>query len=84
MPKFIDYHESLPPMPPEMMAQAKQGIEAGAVNEFGSKGLNLFLGTDGSAYCLSEAPNADAVLKGHQALGIPQDLEDITEVTSLI
>ena len=61
MPKFIDYHESLPPMPPEMMAQAKAGIEAGAVNEFGGKGLNLFLGTDGSAYCLSEAPSADAV-----------------------
>ena len=84
MPKFIDYHESLPPMPPEMMAQAKAGIEAGAVNEFGSKGLNLFMGTDGSAYCLSEAPNADAVLKSHQALGIPQALEDIKEVNSLI
>ena len=84
MPKFIDYHESLPPMPPEMMAQAKEGIEGGAVNEFGSKGLNLFMGTDGSAYCLSEAPDADAVLKSHQALGIPQALEDIKEVNSLV
>ncbi len=84
MAKFIDYHESLPPMPPEMMAQAKEGIEAGAVNEFGSKGLNLFLGTDGSAYCLSEAPDADAILKSHQALGIPQELNAIKEVTSLV
>jgi hypothetical protein len=84
MPKFIDYHESLPPMPAEVMAQAKAGIEAGAVNEFGSKGLNLFLGTDGSAHCLSEAPDAEAVLKGHQALGIPQELDGITEVTSLV
>ena len=84
MPKFIDYHESLPPMPPEMMAQAKAGIEAGAVNEFGSKALNLFMGTDGSAYCLSEAPDAEAVLKSHQALGIPQTLEDIKEVNSLV
>ena len=84
MPKFIDYHESLPPIPPEMMAQAKAGIEAGAVNEFGSKGLNLFMGTDGSAYCLSEAPDAEAILKSHQALGIPQTLEGIKEVNSLV
>ena len=43
-----------------------------------------FMGTDGSAYCLSEAPDADAVLKSHQALGIPQTLEDIKEVNSLV
>ena len=66
------------------MAQAKADMEAGAVNEFGSKGLNLFMGTDGSVTCLSEAPDAEAVLKSHQALGIPQTLEGIKEVTSLV
>ena len=84
MPKFIDYHASLPPMPPEMMEQAKSQIIAGHPNEFGGKGLNLFLGTGGQAYCLSEAPNAEAVAKGHEALGIPINREDIIEVQSLV
>lgn len=84
MPKFLDYHASMPPLPPEAMQEARARIQAGQPDQFGAKGLNIFVGTGGQAWCLSEAPDVDAVIKGHQANGVPVNRDDIVEVTSLI
>ncbi len=84
MAKFIDHHVKMPPMPPEFAKQAAGRIKAGKADEFGVKGLNVFIGKDGQGWCLSEGPNADAVVKSHKALGFPLDRTDVTEVSSLV
>ena len=61
MPKFIDHHE-MRDVAPELAEGIAERIRAGQPDEHGVKGLNVFFGTDGTAYCLSEAPDADAVL----------------------
>ncbi|HZA21450.1 MAG TPA: DUF4242 domain-containing protein [Dehalococcoidia bacterium] len=82
MPKFMDYHEKPPPMPPEVMHQMQARIKAGQSDENGVTPLNVFVSGEGEAYCLSEAPNAEAVRKAHEAAGVP--VEKIVEVNSLV
>ena len=84
MPKFVDYHASLPKMPPEAIKDMTSRVKAGKADQFGVKPLNVFMGKDGRAYCLTEAPNAEAVVKSHQANGVPLDRHDVVEVTSLV
>ena len=84
MPKFIDYHSKLPTLPPEAAKQMQDMIRAGKADQFGVKPLNLFMGKRGQGYCLTEAPNAEAVCKSHQAQGIALSKNEVTEVTSLV
>ncbi len=81
MPKFIDHHP-MPAMPPAMAKQIADQIKAGKADRFGVKGLNVFAGT-GEAWCLSDGPNADAVCKSHEAMGIKLDKGHVSEVTVL-
>ena len=78
MPKFLDYHAKAPELPPEMVHAAIADITAGKVDEFGVKPLNAFFspGT-GEAYCLTEAPSADAVCQSHEAKGMTLGLGDV-------
>ena len=83
MPKFIDHHE-MSDVAPEMAAGIAERIKAGEPDEHGVTGLNVFLGKDGTAYCLSEAPDADAVVKAHAAVGFSLDSTDVVEVESVV
>ena len=83
MPKFIDHHE-MSDVAPEMAAAIGERIKAGEADDHGVKGLNVFLGKDGTAFCLSEAPDADAVVKAHQAYGFSLDSADVVEVQSVV
>ena len=83
MPKFIDHHE-MSDVAPEMAAAIGERIKAGEADENGVTGLNVFLGKDGTAFCLSEAPDADAVIKAHQAYGFSLDSADVVEVQSVV
>ena len=83
MPKFIDHHE-MSDVVPEMAAAIGERIKAGEADEHGVKGLNVFLGKDGTAFCLSEAPDAGAVVKAHQAYGFSLDSADVVEVQSVV
>ena len=84
MPKFMDFHPEMPEMPPKVVEGAKAMLLAGEANQFGATGINVFFGTGGEAFCLSEAPDAEAVLKSHEALGIPLDAKHVVEVTPLV
>jgi hypothetical protein len=57
MPQFIDHHE-MSGVTPEMSEGIAQRIKAGEADENGVKGINVFLGKDGTAFCLSDAPEA--------------------------
>ena len=74
----------MPQMPPEAAQEFAETIKAGKANQFGVVPLNLFIGTGGQAYCLTEAPNADAVCQAHAAMGMNLAKEDVQEVQSLV
>ena len=84
MPKFMDYHAQMPQMPPEAVQQFAETIKAGKADQFGVVPLNVFIGTGGQAYCLTEAPNADAVCQAHAAVGMDIAKENVQEVQSLV
>ena len=81
MPKFLDHHP-MPQMAPAMVEQIKSGLKAGKADKFGVKGLNVFAAKD-QGWCLTDAPNADAVCKSHEAMGIKVDKGNVSEVQVL-
>jgi uncharacterized protein DUF4242 len=83
MPKFLDHHATMPEVAPETAQEMASRIKAGEPDEFGVTGLNVFMCANGEGYCLSEAPDADAVVKAHQALGFPLSRADVVEVTTI-
>ena len=83
MPKFIDHHE-MRDVASEVAEGIAARIQAGEEDEHGVKGLNVFLGKDGTAFCLSEAPDADAVVKAHEAVGFELSRSDVVEVESVV
>jgi hypothetical protein len=69
---------------PEMSDGIAQRIKAGESDENGVTGLNVLLGKDGTAYCPSEAPDADAVIKAHEAYGFSLERSDVVEVQGVV
>ncbi|MBI2321207.1 MAG: hypothetical protein HYU88_03730, partial [Chloroflexi bacterium] len=63
--------------------QMSTWIQSGQPDEFGVKPLGIFMGTTGQGWCLSEAPNADAVCRAHEAKGVPLPRGDVHEVMTL-
>ena len=84
MPKFIDHHAMTPNLPPEAAQGIAERIKSGQPDEHGVKGLNVFMGKDGTAFCLSEAPDANAVVKAHESAGFPISRSDVVEVEALV
>ena len=62
MPKYIDHHKGAVTLPPAVAKQMVDGIKAGQKNPLGVRGINSFFAKD-EAWCVTEAPNADAVCK---------------------
>ncbi len=83
MPKYLDHHAKMPALPPEAVQQVVAAIKAGKPDQYGVTPLNDFISTDGQGWCLVEAPNADAVCKTHEAMGIQLDKGDVHEVMAL-
>ena len=84
MPRFIDYHAHLPEIPPELLQKLSAEMQSGAEDDLGVKPANAFLSEDGQAWCLTEAPSAEAVYRWHEARGIPFDQGNVFEVTGVI
>jgi len=81
MPKFMDYHDHLQ-LPAEAIEQITIDTKNAKADEFGVRQVELFHNPDGQVYCLLEAPDADAVRKHHEAIGVP--CGDVHEVESLL
>ena len=84
MPRYIDHHSKLPPLPPEAMEAMKAKVRSGQTDAYGAKAINGFFTADGAGYCITEAPNADAVCKSHVAVGIPVEGKVSEIVSSLV
>ena len=83
MPKFLDIHREMPEMPAEMVQQIQDRIASGAKDEFNATALDVLASTDGSAFCISDAPDAASVVSSHVSKGIPMAEEDVHEVVSM-
>jgi len=59
-------------------------ITSGQVDQSGVRPLNVFVSTQGQGWCLTEAPNAAAVVAAHAAVGVPLDGHEVHEVQSLV
>jgi len=81
VPKFMDYHEHLV-LPGEAVDQIRRDTVEERTDEFGVRQIELFHNADGTVYCLLEAPDADAVRKHHEAIGVP--CGDVHEVAGLL
>ena len=81
MPKFLDHHKVVSTA--EMVEQSRKAIRAGTVAPNGVKGLNGFV-AKGESWCLTEAPNAQAVHQYHEAIGIKMGAGDVVEVTTIV
>ena len=81
MPTFLDHH-GMPELSPEMKEAMAGRIRSGQSDDNGARALNVYL-ADGEAYCLSDAPSAEAVVQAHEAAGVPIRREDVVEVTAL-
>ena len=82
MPQYLDHHPTDPNMPPEVVARIIERLRSGERDEFGEKGLNVFIGAE-QTYCHTEAPSVEAVRKSHEALGIVLGPQDVVEVQVL-
>ena len=81
MPQFMDFHDDLK-LPDQAIQQITLDTKDKRADEFGVRQVELFHNTDGKVYCLLEAPNAEAVRKHHEALGVP--CGDVHEVSDLL
>jgi hypothetical protein len=82
MPTFLDHH-GMPELTPEMKDAMAERIRSGRTDENGARAVNVYM-AGGEAYCLSEAPNAEAVVEAHEAAGVAIRREDVVEVTAIV
>ena len=83
MPKFLDSHPTNLNVPPEVVQSIKEKLMAKQPDQFGVVGLNMLVGKE-KTFCYVEAPNAEAVHKAHEAMGVKLGAGDVIEVQSLV
>lgn len=80
MPQFMDFHSDLK-LPQQAIADITEGARAGTADKFGVRQVELYHNSDGTVYCLLDAPDAQAVRDHHAALGV--DCGDVHEVSGI-
>jgi hypothetical protein len=71
-------------MTEEAVERLREHIKAQAADEFGVKWLHVYVAVNGEGYCISQAPNAEAVVKSHELMGYLIDTTDVIEVANLV
>ena len=80
MPQFLDHHKSPGPPPPEMVSQVEADLKAGHTDAATGVKAISWLYNDSEQWCIVEAPNAGAVHKYHEAMGMNIGPGDVTEI----
>jgi hypothetical protein len=84
MPKFIDYHAKVPPKSHEEVEMLKKMVREKHVDAFGTRILEGYFTESGGGHCVCEAPNAEAVIKSHEALGLPLKRSEMEEIVGTL
>jgi len=80
MQRYIDFHRELmhmPALPPAQVKEIMDRMKADLADRFGVTYINIMFTKDGHGFCLTDAPNIDAVLASHKAIGLPLEREDV-------
>jgi hypothetical protein len=77
----MDFHDDLK-LPDQAIQQITQETKEQKSDQFGVRQVELFHNPDGKVYCLLEAPDAEAVRKHHEALGVP--CGEVHEVSGIL
>lgn len=84
MPQYLDHHPiAHATLTEEAVEELRAHIRNETPDNFGVKWLGAYVAANGEGYCLSEAPNMEAVVRSHEGLGYLIEEEDIIEVTSV-
>jgi Protein of unknown function (DUF4242) len=81
VPTFMDFHDDLK-LPAEAIDQITKDTKDRTADQFGVRQVELYHNPNGKVYCLLEAPDAEAVRRHHEALGLT--CGDVNEVKSLL
>jgi hypothetical protein len=73
----------MPEMPAEMVQQIQDRISSGAKDEFDAIAVDVLAGNDGTAFCITDAPDASAVVNSHVSKGVPMSEHDVHQVVSM-
>ena len=82
MPRFLDHHTMSGALPKEAVDMIRSAVKAGKADQFGVKPIDVLI-AQGETYCISEASNAEAVIKSHNAIGVELGKSNVKQVTSL-
>jgi hypothetical protein len=75
VPQFLDHHPTAhSALTEEAVEQLRNHIRDETPDDFG---------VNGQGYCISEAPNAEAVVKSHELMGYLIETTDVMEVANL-
>ncbi len=80
MPLYIDFHAKMPSVPLEALNEMRKQI--GKVGPQGVTSVAAYFTKDGQAYCLSEAPDPDAVCRAHETKGLTITKGDVHEIAA--
>jgi len=83
MPRFIDVHTDMPEMPAEMVQQVQDRIASGAADEFNATAIDVLASSDGTAFCITDAPDVASVVSSHTSKGVPMSADQVHEVVSM-
>ena len=83
MPRFIDVHRDMPEMPAEMVQQIQDRISSGTKDDFDAVAIDVLAGNDGTAFCITKAPDLASVVSSHTSKGVPLGAGDVHEVVSM-
>jgi hypothetical protein len=81
MPQFLDHHRAPGPPPTDMIEQVAADLNAGGHVDptSGVKGL-AWMYNDSEQWCITESPNAEAVHKYHEGMGVDLGPGDVTQI----
>jgi len=77
----MDFHDDLK-LPQSAIDQITQDTKSSTADQFGVTQVELYHNPEGKVYCLLEAPDAEAVRKHHEAIGV--SCGDVHPVSSLL
>jgi len=62
----------------------KAFVREGKPDGFGTRILEGYFTATGGGYCVCEAPDADSVVKSHEAMGVPVDKSMVEEIAGTL
>lgn len=85
MPIYMDTHEGTHDLPGELREKVSKRIKSGEKDDFGVIDRGIIIDTEGNKmHCILDAPDAEAVMRHHQALDVPIARETVHRAEAIL